>query len=73
VILCEANPRVKEKLARAGVVAMVGERHVVDHFADALEIVDPASRDQQETERDTLDAAPLSAEMASQPLAPARI
>ena len=49
VILSEPNPRVKAKLARAGVTALVGERHVVDHFADALALAsalaDPDSID----------------------------
>ena len=68
VILCEANPRVKEKLARAGIVAMVGERHVVDHLADALALVDPASHDHHEPDPGRPDAT--HADAVSQPLAP---
>jgi SulP family sulfate permease len=36
VILCEANPRVKAEMVRAGVLAMVGEQHYVEHIGDAL-------------------------------------
>jgi SulP family sulfate permease len=36
VILCEANPRVKAKLTRAGILALVGEANAVDGLAAAL-------------------------------------
>ncbi|HZV66210.1 MAG TPA: STAS domain-containing protein, partial [Telluria sp.] len=36
VVLCEANERVKEKLANSGVLALVGEGGYFDAFGDAL-------------------------------------
>ena len=38
VILCEANPRVLGKLARAGIVRMVGEDRVVGSIDDAITV-----------------------------------
>jgi SulP family sulfate permease len=43
VILCEANPRVLAKLARAGIVRMVGEHHVVGSIDEAITLAAPSA------------------------------
>jgi sulfate permease, SulP family len=49
VLLCEATPRVKSKLEKAGILALIGTRHYFERLSAALEycITQAASAEQQ--------------------------